>query len=78
MNVYILCRYFRNNSNFWLPKLLILNDSNYGRHMITALIQQVLTVLIFRHVSIIREIMLKHSRGLASVRECIFITLKDE
>lgn len=32
MNVYILCRYFRNNSNVWLPKLLILNDSDYGRH----------------------------------------------
>lgn len=75
-----LCRYFRNNSNVWLPKLPMLNDSDYGRHMITALIQQVLTVLIFRHVRIIREIMLEHSQaqGLYSIRECIFITLKYE
>lgn len=39
----ILCRYFRKNSNVWLPKLQIINDSDYGRHMIIALIQQVLT-----------------------------------
>lgn len=40
---------------------MILNDSDYGRHL-TALVQQDVTVLIFRHGHIAREIMFNPSQ----------------